>query len=136
VTWLSPIVIVPKKNGALRVYVDYKKSNATTETDPLLIPFCDSILDVVEGHEMYSFLDGFSGYNQVLTHPSNREKTNFITERGAFASKVMTFGLKNVPTTFQRMVHEIFNQYLTSYMRLFLDYFSVFGKREEHMEKL
>lgn len=70
-TWLSSIVIVPKKNGALRVCVDYQNLNSATKTNPFSIPFCDAILDAVVGHEMYSFLDGFSGYNQVLMHPDD-----------------------------------------------------------------
>lgn len=104
VTWLSPIVIVPKKNGTLRVCIDYKKLNAATMTDPFPIPFTDAMLDAVAGHEMYSFLDGFSGYNQVLMAPEDRVKTDFVTEWGAYASNVMTFGQKNAPATFQRMV--------------------------------
>ena len=60
VTWLSPIVVVPKKNGKIRVCVDYRKLNAATITDPFPLPFCDTLLDAVAGHEIYSFLDGFS----------------------------------------------------------------------------
>jgi hypothetical protein len=103
-TWLSPIVIVPKKNLKLRVCVDYRKLNAATITDPFPLPFNDTMLDTVAGHEMYSFLDGFSGYNQVQMAPEDREKTTFITEWGAFVFLVMAFGLKNAPATFQRMV--------------------------------
>ena len=63
--WLSPIVVVPKKSGKLRVCVDYRKLNAATIKDPFPMPFVDTLLDDVAGHEMYSFLDGFSGYNQI-----------------------------------------------------------------------
>jgi len=64
VTWLSPIVVVPKKNGKIKVCVDYKKLNATTIIDPFPLPFYDTLLDGVLGHEIYSFLNGFSGgYN-------------------------------------------------------------------------
>ena len=62
-TWLSPIVVVPKKNGKIRVCVDYRKLNAVTITDTFLIPFTESILNAVAGYDMYSFLDGFNGYN-------------------------------------------------------------------------
>jgi hypothetical protein len=62
-TWLSPIVVVPKKNGKLRICVDYQKLNAATITDAFPLPFTNGVLDMVAGHEMYSFLDGFSGYN-------------------------------------------------------------------------
>ena len=136
VTWLSPIVIVPKKNGKLRICVDYRKLNAAIETDPFPLPFQDTLLDAVAGHQMYSFLDGFSGYNQILMHPDDRDKTAFITERGVYASKVMTFGLKNAPPTFQKFIQKAFAPYLTSFMRVFLDDFSVFGKMSEHITHL
>ena len=69
VRWLSPIVVVPKKKGKIRVYGDYRKLNVVTVIDVFPLPFTDNMLDVVKGHEMYSFLDGFSGYNQVRMHP-------------------------------------------------------------------
>ncbi|MCO5550293.1 hypothetical protein L7F22_003775 [Adiantum nelumboides] len=57
--WLFPIVVVPKKNGKLRVCVDYRKLNAQTIKDPFPLPFTDMMLDEIVGHEMYSFLDGY-----------------------------------------------------------------------------
>ena len=63
--WLSPIVVVPKKTRKLRVCVDYRKLNAATITDPFPLPFKDFVLDDVARHQMYSFLDGFFGYNQI-----------------------------------------------------------------------
>ena len=77
-TWLSPIVIVPKKNGKIRVCVDYRKWNAATITDPFPLPFADTLLDSVAGNQMYSFLDGFLGYNQIIMHPEDEHKTDFI----------------------------------------------------------
>ena len=64
-TWLSPIVFVPKKNGQIHVCIDYRKLNATTVTNAFPLPLTDSVLDTVAGHECYSFLDGFRGYNQI-----------------------------------------------------------------------
>lgn len=136
VTWLSRIVIITKKNGKLRICVDYRKLNATTKTDPFPLPFQDTLLDAIAGHQMYSFLDGFSGYNQILMHPKDRDKTTFITEWGVYTSKVMTFGLKNAPPTFQKFIQKAFTPYLTSFMRVFLDDFSVFGKISEHITHL
>ena len=64
-TWLSPIVVVPKKNGKIRVCVDYRKLNAATVTDAFPLRFTDFVLDAVAGHEVYSFPDRFNGYNQI-----------------------------------------------------------------------
>ena len=72
------------------------------------MPFTDSVLDAVAGHEMYSFLDGFSGYNQVRVHPDDQEKTTFVTEWGVFVTVVMMFGLKIAPATFQRIISKVF----------------------------
>jgi hypothetical protein len=65
-SWLSPIVIVPKKNGKLRVCVDFRKLNVATKKDPYPLPFTDEVLDTVIGYALYTFLDGFCGYNQLL----------------------------------------------------------------------
>ena len=116
--------------------MDYKKLNAATISDPFPLPFTDALLDVVAGHEMYSFLDGFSGYNQVLMALEDKEKTTFITEWGAFASNVMNFGLKNAFATSQRMVTKIFANFLQIFMCIFIDNFSVFGTKLMHLEHL
>ncbi len=65
--WLFPFIIVPKKNGKLWICVDYHKLNVQTKKDLFPLPFLDSILNFVAGHEMYSFMDGYSRYNLVKT---------------------------------------------------------------------
>ena len=133
-TWLSPIVVVPKKNGKIRVCVDYRKLNAATITDAFPLPFIDGVLDAVAGHEVYSFLDGFSGYNQIRMHPEDQEKTSFVTEWGVFVAVVMMFGLKTALIDFQRIIMEIFGEYITAFMQVFLDHFSVHSRQEEHLD--
>ena len=133
VTWLSPIVIVPKKNGKIKVCMDYRKSDAKTIFDPFPLPFTDTLLDAVAGNQIYSFLDGFSGYNQIKMAPEDEHKTTFITEWGAFSSTVMGFGLKNSPSSFFELVVKVFEPYLTSFMLVFIDDFSVFGQFFEHL---
>jgi hypothetical protein len=81
--WLSSIMVVPKKNGKLRVCMDYRKLNAATIIDAFPLPFMDGILDTVAGHEMYRFLDGFSGYNQIRMAEEDQEKTAFVMEWGS-----------------------------------------------------
>ncbi|MCO5589255.1 hypothetical protein L7F22_043221 [Adiantum nelumboides] len=98
--WLFTIVIVPKKDGKLRVCVDYRKLNSQTIKDPFPLPFTDMMLDEIAWHEMYSFMVDYSGYNQLKIAPEDREKTIFITVWRAFMYLVMPFGLCNAPTTF------------------------------------
>ena len=83
-TWVSPIVVVPKKNGKLRVCIDLKKVNAATCCDHYPLPFSEHILERVAGKEAYSFLDGYSGYNQISIAEEDQPKTAFITEYGVF----------------------------------------------------
>ena len=115
-TWLSLIVVVPKKNGTFRVCVDYRKLNVVTITDAFPLPFTDRVVDVEDGHEVYSFLDGFSGYNQIQMHPDDEEKTTFVTEWGVFVDVVMMFGVETTLATFQRIIMEIFGEYISAFM--------------------
>ncbi|MCO5597558.1 hypothetical protein L7F22_051636 [Adiantum nelumboides] len=94
------------------------------------------MLDQVAGHEMYSFLDGYSGYNQISLAEEDREKTTFITEWGAFIYLVMPFGLCNAPATFQRAMMTIFSEYLQKFMAIFVDNFTVYSSKEKHLEYL
>ncbi|MCO5598976.1 hypothetical protein L7F22_053075 [Adiantum nelumboides] len=98
--WVSPIVVVPKKTGKLRVCVNLKKVNAATIRDNYPLPITDHVIERVAGIEAYSFLDGFSGYSQLTIKLEDQHKTTFATEWGIFAYRVMPFGLTNAPATF------------------------------------
>ena len=135
-TWLSPIVVVPKKNGKLRICVDFRRFNAATKKDPYPLPFTDEVLNTVIGYATYCFIDSFFGYHQVHIHEDDRYKTTFITKRGAFVWVVMPFGLKNAPPTYQRIVNRIVKDYLNDFMKLFLDDFNVHNDIATHLPKL
>jgi len=81
-TWLSPIVVVPKKNGKLKICIDFKKLNATTKKDPYPLPFTNEVLNTIVGYEAYSFLNGYSKYHQMYIAPEDRYKTTFVTYLG------------------------------------------------------
>ncbi len=78
-TWLSPIVIVPKKNGNLKICIDFKKLNVATKKDPFPLPFIDEVMNTIMGYESYSFLDGYLGYHQILIAPKDKYKIAFVT---------------------------------------------------------
>jgi hypothetical protein len=136
--WVSPIVVVPKKklpDGKVKIRVcqDYQKLNAATKKDYYPLPFTDMILDYVAGKGFYSFLDGFSGYNQVHIRLQDQLYTTFITDWGTYAFNRMPFGLCNAPGTFQRLVMDIFWDFLKHFLEVFIDDFAIYSDREEHM---
>jgi hypothetical protein len=90
--------------------------NVLTKKDPFLLPLIDEVLDNVISKDLYSFLDGFSGYNQIKIHPNDREKTTSIMEWGAFIFMVMPFGLCNAPTMFQQAIMESFKEFIRDFM--------------------
>ena len=106
--WVSPIVCVPKKNIKTRVFVDYKKLNAFTVKDHFPLPFIKSILERVAGHEMYIFLDGFSGYNYVQIHHDDQHKTTFATEWGTYAYKGHALRIDKCPLVDGGNAQELF----------------------------
>jgi hypothetical protein len=77
---LSPIVIVPKKNGKLRICINFKKLNTTTKKDPYPLPFIDEMLNVITKYEAYSFLDEYSKYHQVFIALEEIYNTAFVTD--------------------------------------------------------
>ena len=103
--------------------------------DKFALLFTESVLDTVAGHECY-FLDGFSGYNQIPMHPDDQEKMTFVTEWGLFVVVVMMFELKTTPTTFQRIITEIFDDYIQAFMQVFLYDFAMCGQQLEHLNQL
>jgi hypothetical protein len=78
-TWLSPVVIMLKKNGKLKICVDFKKLNVATKKDPYPLPFTDEVINTIARHEVYTFLDDFFGYHQISITSENWYKIAFIT---------------------------------------------------------
>ena len=78
--WVSPLVVVPKKNGKLRVCINLKKVNDATISDHYPLPIIDHVIERVVGLEAYSFLDGFSRYNQMSIDPKDQHKTTFASD--------------------------------------------------------
>ncbi|KAH9313472.1 hypothetical protein KI387_044591, partial [Taxus chinensis] len=134
--WVSPIVISIKKNGKLRICVDYRKLNKATKKDHYPLPFSDQILDEVAGQECYSFADGYSRYNQVRIAEKDQLKTTFTTPWGTFAYRVMPFGLCNAPATFQRLMNRVFEPYIGNFIRVFLDDFCIYGSKMDHLHQM
>jgi hypothetical protein len=107
--WVSNLVLVAKKQGNIRVCVDYRDLNKACPKDNYPMPFIDQIIDNFAGSVIFSFMDGFSGYNQIEILPTDQHKTTFIYPWGTFAYRKLPFGLKNVGATFQQAMSYAFH---------------------------
>lgn len=100
------MVLVPKKDGLLRICIDYRKLNAVTKPDPYPIPRVDDLLDGLGQAQVISTLDLTKGYWQVPMETESRPKTAFVTPWGKYHFLVMPFGLVDTPATFQRLMND------------------------------
>jgi len=107
--------------------VDYRKLNLTTRKDHFPLPFMDQMLERLAGKSFYCFLNGYSGYNQIVINPEDQEKTTFTCPFGTYAYRRMHFGLCNAPATFQRCMMSIFSDYVERIIEVFMDDFTVYG---------
>nr|GEW73999.1 reverse transcriptase domain-containing protein [Tanacetum cinerariifolium] len=142
IPWVSPVHCVPKKYVFIvveneeneliltrlvtgwSVCIDYRKLNEATRKDHFPLPLMDQMLERLAGNEHYCFLDGFSGYFQILIDPKDQEKTTFTCPYGMFAYHRMPFGLCNAPGTFQMCMVAIFHDMIERTMEFFMEDFS------------
>ena len=117
--WASPIVTIKKKDGTVRICVDYRKLNMATTDDPYPMPRIDTLLDNIGNAAFITTLDLSKGYYQVPVNTEDIDKTTFTSPLGKFRFKVMPFGLKNAPSTFQRLMDRILSgthEYAAAYL--------------------
>ncbi|XP_061357618.1 uncharacterized protein LOC133301917 [Gastrolobium bilobum] len=120
-TWLSNVVMVKKPNGKWRVCTDYTDLNKVCPKDAYPMPNIDQLVDNSSGFHMLSFMDAYSGYNQIPLHPEDQEKTAFIAEKANYYYNVMPFGLKNSGATYQRMINQVFADQLGQIVEVYID---------------
>jgi len=105
--WLANVVLVKKANGKWRMCVDFTDLNKACPKDSYPLPSIDALVDSASGCRLLSFLDVFSGYNQITMHPRDECKMAFMTELSCYCYKVMPFGLKNAGATYQRLMDRV-----------------------------
>ena len=133
----SPVVIVRKKDGSIRLCVDYRKLNSRTVRDAYPLPRIEEALDVLGNAKYFTCLDLTSGYLQVRMAEKDQPKTAFTTPMGLFEFTRMPFGLVNAPATFQRLMSTVFSDMNFESVLLYLDDIIIYSSTiEEHISRL
>ncbi|KAI0510524.1 hypothetical protein KFK09_011128 [Dendrobium nobile] len=120
-SWLANVVMVRKTNGTWRMCVDYTDLNKACPKDSFSLPRIDQLVDATSGHQMLSFMDAYSGYNQIQMDPADEEATSFQMDKGLYCYLVMPFGLKNAGATYQRLMNKVFKNLIGRTMEVYVD---------------
>ena len=133
--WLANVVMVEKADDKWRMCVDFTDLNRACPKDSYPLPRIDQLVDSTAGHKLLSFMDAFSGYNQIRMDGSDQEKTSFVT--GLFCYEVMPFGLKNAGATYQWLVNHMFRHQIGWNVEVYVDDMLVKSLEEcKHLDDL
>lgn len=133
--WGSPVLFVKKKNGTMRMCVDYRALNKLTIRNKYPLPRIDECLERLNGASYFTSLDLTSGYHQVRIREEDVEKTAFNTRYGQYVFRVLPFGLCNAPPTFQKMMNEVLADCLDKFVLVYLDDILIFSKSATDHER-
>ena len=137
VEWIANVVPVPKKDGKVRMCVDFRDPNKACPKDNFTLPHIDVLVDNTTDNALMSFMDGFSGYNQIKIAPKDMAKTTFTIEWRIYCYTVMQFGLKNMGVAYQRMATALLHDMMPNEVEVFFDNMIVKSKdREGHIANL
>ena len=136
----APVLLVKKKDGTMRMCVDYRALNSVTVKNAYPLPRIDELLDKIQGSKYFSSLDLLSGYHQLTLQPTDVPKTAFKTHIGLWEYKVLCFGLSNAPSVFQSIMNKVFSKYpnvLNKIVLVYMDDILILSKTfEEHLSHL
>ena len=115
------MLVLDKMMGEVWICINLRKLNDACMHDPFPTPFTDEVLEGVGSQEMYSFMDGFSGYHQIRIAKEDHHKTTFVTEWGWFQYTMMSFGLKSVAAIFSPVVVATFKYFIHKFLQVYMD---------------
>ena len=131
----APILFARKKDGTLRMCVDYRALNALSIKNRYPLPRIDELLDQLHGAKWFTALDLWSGYHQVRVRPEDIHKTAFRTRYGHFEFTVLPFGLTNAPATFMALMNDVLRPFLDKFVVVYLDDILIYSKTgSEHLD--
>ena len=134
---VANVVMVKKANGKWRMYVEFTDLNQACSKDSFPLPRIDQLVDSTAGHKLLTFMDAFSGYNQIQIAKEDQEKTSFITSQELYCYRVMPFGLKNTGATYQRLINQMFKKQIWRNVEVYDDDVLVKSKKEkDHLDDL
>ncbi|GJS06088.1 putative reverse transcriptase domain-containing protein [Tanacetum coccineum] len=134
--WGAPVLFVKKKDGSLRMCIDYRELNKLTIKNRYPLPRIDDLFDQLQGSRYFSKIDLRSGYHQLRVHEDDIPKTAFRTRYGQFEFTVMPFGLTNAPAVFMDLMNSVCKLYLDKFVIVFIDDILIYSKTKEDHEVL
>ncbi|XP_072076564.1 uncharacterized protein [Arachis hypogaea] len=120
-SWLANVVMVKKSSEKWCISVDFTDLNKACPKDSYPLSNIDRLVDDTSGYQLLSFMDAYSGYNQIQMHPDDEDKTTFVTDQGNFCYKAMPFGLKNAGAIYQRLIDKVFKDHISRNIEIYVE---------------
>jgi hypothetical protein len=133
--WGAPVLFVKKKDGTLRLCIDFQQLNKVTVKNKYPLPRIDDLFDQLKDGKIFSKIDIRSGYHQVRIKDEDIGKTTFRTRYGHYEFTMVPFGLSNAPAIFMCLMNRVFRNYLENFFVVFLDDILVYSKTEKEHEQ-